>query len=79
MNFRILYFASLRDAVGRDAEDIASEARDARNLYRECSERHGFTLSADRLRVALNGEFARWDQPLSDGDEVAFLPPVSGG
>jgi molybdopterin synthase sulfur carrier subunit len=45
----------------------------------ECSQRHGFALSADRLRVALNGEFASWDRPLANGDEIAFLPPVSGG
>jgi molybdopterin converting factor small subunit len=27
----------------------------------------------------LNGEFADWDRPLQNGDEIAFLPPVSGG
>jgi len=79
VNYRILYFASLRDAAGRDVEDVASDTRDARALYLECRQRHGFALSADRLRVALNGEFASWDRPLANGDEVAFLPPVSGG
>ncbi len=79
MNYRILYFASLRDAAGRDIEDVASDTHDARELYRECSQRHGFALSADRLRFALNGEFANWDRPLANGDEIAFLPPVSGG
>ncbi len=79
MNYRILYFASLRDAAGCDAENVASDTRDARRLYGECKQRHGFALGADRLRVALNGEFASWDRPLENGDEIAFLPPVSGG
>ena len=79
MNYRILYFASLRDAAGRDAEEVASETRDARQLYGECKQRHGFTMEADRLRMALNGEFADWNSTLENGDEIAFLPPVSGG
>ena len=31
------------------------------------------------VRAAHNGAYAGWDVPLADGDEVAFLPPVSGG
>jgi len=31
------------------------------------------------VRVARNGAYAGWDEPLADGDTVAFLPPVSGG
>jgi molybdopterin synthase catalytic subunit len=31
------------------------------------------------VRVARNGSYVSWEEPLADGDEVAFLPPVSGG
>jgi molybdopterin converting factor small subunit len=31
------------------------------------------------LRVAINQQFASWDTPLTSGDELAFLPPISGG
>ena len=79
MNYRILYFASLRDAAGSDAEEMQSAQSDARALYAELQQRHGFTLQPERLRLAVNGEFAPWDRVLADGDEVAFLPPVSGG
>jgi molybdopterin synthase sulfur carrier subunit len=75
----VLYFASLRDRAGMDAEQVDSRARDARNLYAELREQHGFTLTEERLRVAINGEFASWDRALADGDEVVFIPPVSGG
>ena len=79
MNFRVLYFASLRDQAGCDAERVDCVASDASALYAELRARHGFSLGQDRLRVAINGDFAPWDRPLSDGDEVVFLPPVSGG
>lgn len=79
MNYRVLYFASLRDRAGIDAEQVESRASDARGLYVELRERHGFAMPEQRLRVAINGAFAAWDQALRDGDEVVFIPPVSGG
>ena len=79
MNYRILYFASLRDAAGCDSEDCAAATTDSGTLYEQLRQRHGFALGHERLRVAINGEFARWDRALADGDEIAFLPPVSGG
>ncbi len=79
MNVRVLYFASLRDAAGRDLEDVAAESTDARTLYETLRRRHGFAMPAERVRIAVNGEFAGWDRALRDGDEVAFLPPMSGG
>ena len=79
MNYRVLYFASLRDRAGMDSEQVNSLALDARGLYTELRARHGFTMDEDRLRVAINGAFAPWEQHLHEGDEVVFLPPVSGG
>jgi molybdopterin synthase sulfur carrier subunit len=74
----VLYFASLRDAAG-----VASEARPVppslQALYEQVRAEHGFTLPAERLRVAVDGAFVRWDAPLRDGCEIAFIPPVSGG
>lgn len=79
MKLKLLYFASLRDRAGRDAETIESQAADPRALYAEVDARHGLGLAPERLRVAVNGQFATWQSPLADGDEVVFLPPVSGG
>ncbi|HMM57307.1 MAG: molybdopterin converting factor subunit 1 [Xanthomonadales bacterium PRO7] len=79
MTYRVLYFASLRDRAGTDAESVDLQAIDARALYAQLRARHGFTMGDDRLRVAINGEFVGWEHALRDGDEIAFIPPVSGG
>ena len=78
MSVTVLYFASLRDAAGTDSELLAQPDSLAA-LYDDLRARHGFTLGRDRLRVAVNGEFARWEDVVSDGAEIAFIPPVSGG
>lgn len=75
----VLYFASLRDAAGREREPVSSAAPDLAGLYRELQARHGFALPLERLRVAVDGAFASWQQSLNEGSEVAFIPPVSGG
>lgn len=75
----VLYFASLRDAAGIASESIEADNADLRGLYETLRERHGFALPAQRLRVAVDGAFARWDDAPRAGSEVAFIPPVSGG
>ena len=74
----VLYFASLRDAAGMSSEVVDCEG-DLRALYVALRERHGFALPVERLRVAVDGAFARWSDEARDGSEVAFIPPVSGG
>ena len=79
MNYRLLYFASLADLAGCAAETRSSATSGLRALYAEAADDHGFTLPAERLRVAVNGAFVAWDHVLADRDEVVFLPPMSGG
>jgi len=79
MNYRLLYFASLADAAGTAAELRASTATTPAALYDEVARAHGFALPRERLRVAVNGAFVDWDLGLREGDEVVFVPPVSGG
>ena len=75
----VLYFASLREASGIATEQVDSEATDLLALYLELQQRHGFKLPANRLRVAMQGDFAQWSDALREGSEIAFIPPVSGG
>jgi molybdopterin synthase sulfur carrier subunit len=75
----VLYFASLRDAAGLAAEPVETAALDLLGLYNELQARHGLPFPARQLRVAVDGDFARWDDTPREGSEIAFIPPVSGG
>ncbi len=75
----IQYFAILREQRGVAEETRETNAPDAETLYRELAEAHDFTLPADRLRAAINGEFVPWPGPIENGDKIVFIPPVAGG
>jgi molybdopterin-guanine dinucleotide biosynthesis protein A len=75
----VQYFALLREQAGIARESVATSARTPAELYAELRSRHGFSLPADMLRVAINDEFGEWSQPLATGDSVVFIPPVAGG
>jgi molybdopterin synthase catalytic subunit len=81
MHVRVLFFGRLKDIVGKSEEQAElSEGARVQDLF----ERYGRTfpeLAKFRTSVvaSVNQEFAEWRAPLASGDEVAFLPPVSGG
>jgi len=79
MRIRVLYFGVLRDKLqgGQEFLEIADKAivADVLNVYRERVP--GFAW--DAIAVAVNQEYAKAEHVLKDGDEVALLPPVSGG
>ncbi len=79
MNYRLLYFARMGEEAGMAQEQVETDAGDARTLYAALRERHGFSLPVDSLRIAVNGVFVDWDHDLAEGDEITFIPPVSGG
>ena len=81
MRVRVLFFGRLKDIVGRSEEDAElSEGARVEDLFarygRSFPEMVQFRSS---VVASVNQEFAEWRAPLSSGDEVAFLPPVSGG
>jgi molybdopterin converting factor small subunit len=75
----LLFFAEARLAAGTGREDVA--ARSVAELLEAARARHGDRLAAvlDRARVWVNGDPVAPGHRLHDGDEVAILPPVSGG
>lgn len=81
MQVRVLLFGSLREAAGAKELAVALPERARVVALRELlmASQPAFEKLAGRLRVAVNREFASDDATLADGDEVAFLPPVSGG
>jgi molybdopterin synthase catalytic subunit/molybdopterin converting factor small subunit len=81
MRARVLFFGLLRDVVGRSAEDAEfSEGSDLRAVFDTYARRHPRLRElAGSIVVARNQEFADLSTPIGEGDEIAFLPPVSGG
>lgn len=76
---RVRYFASLRDEAGLSEELIENSFYSAFDLYQFLKSKHGFSLNIEEIRVAINGEFGELKASVSPGDEVVFIPPVSGG
>ena len=75
MSIQVKFFASLREKVGINETkvDKASTADEVWNITTNNAERPANIL------IAINLEYAKFDTPINDGDEVAFFPPVTGG
>jgi molybdopterin converting factor subunit 1 len=78
-NIRVEYFALFREQRGVQSETVATSARDLRELYAELAKAHGFSLPLERVRVAVDDEFAEWDAAVRQDATVVFIPPVAGG
>ena len=81
MSLRVLFFASLADVVGsRELELDVSKYPDVNSIYSRFEEE--FPKMAEyrpAVMCAVNSEYAALETAVKDGDEIAFLPPVSGG
>src|SRR6266850_4802169 len=78
---RARLFARLRELAGTDAESVElPTGSTVADVYDALQRLHrGLVADRNAIRAALNQEFVDWDAPVADGDEVAFIPPVSGG
>ncbi|HSR53450.1 MAG TPA: molybdopterin converting factor subunit 1 [Acidobacteriota bacterium] len=78
---RVLFFASLRDLAGTSNVELEpSGLQTAEDVFSRLLKRYpGLGAYKPNLLVAVNEEYAQWQEPVSDGDEIAFFPPVSGG
>ena len=76
---KVRLFAALRELAG--ASEVEAEGKSAGDLIDVLSSRYGerFTQIAAVGSVVVNGERATRSTPVAEGDEVALLPPVSGG
>jgi molybdopterin converting factor subunit 1 len=81
MRVRVLYFGALKDVFGGEDEMVElAEGSCVAELMAVCRGRFaGRDGLWESIAVAVNQEYARVDVELKDGDEVALLPPVSGG
>jgi molybdopterin synthase sulfur carrier subunit len=80
MTLTVLYFAAVRELVGKDEETLAFDGRTVGDFATFLAQHH--PRLAGRLasvRFARNEEFANTSDALEDGDVVAVIPPVAGG
>jgi sulfur-carrier protein len=75
---KVLFFAHLRDAVGEEVLRLDASGKTVAELKAELSSKYNLPRM-DTVMTAINEEFASNDEVIGDGDEIAFIPPVSGG
>lgn len=79
MQITVKYFAILREQAGCREHTLQTLAPSPAALYAEMAAAHGLSVPADMLAYAVNERYVPADEPLKDGDRVAFIPPVAGG
>jgi MoaE-MoaD fusion protein len=81
MRVQVLFFGVLKDVIGKSSEVVElPERASIRDLLAYYEPRlPKFTQSLSSIAIALNKQYTSVDSQLKSGDEVALLPPVSGG
>jgi molybdopterin converting factor subunit 1 len=76
---RVLFFAQLKDVTGCDSAELAPPAG-TEQLWTELLKQFPkLAVHRPNVRLAKNWEYAGPEAQFADGDEVALIPPVSGG
>lgn len=77
---KVLFFGAAAERAGTREAELPADNTTVGELWPLLTERHpGLSPMRDTLAFAVNGEYARKGDAVSPGDEVAVLPPVSGG
>jgi molybdopterin synthase sulfur carrier subunit len=80
MSITVMFFARYREAVDLDSLEVEGEFATIDAVRQALAADPGFeVLNETGLMCARNEELCSPDEPLVDGDEVAFFPPVTGG
>lgn len=81
MKVRVLYFALLREKIGRseDVREVESGTTVGELWGRLCAEYPALEPMRESVSLAVNREYVERSRVLKEGDEVALVPPVSGG
>ncbi|MBK5535795.1 molybdopterin converting factor subunit 1 [Pseudomonas sp. TH08] len=80
MNLTVKFFARYREALGVDSVKVEGDFATVDDVRAQLAKRDGAeVLSEQNLMCARNEDLCQLDEPVVDGDEVAFFPTVTGG
>lgn len=79
MAIKVLFFAQSADWAGCREKSIAGSVGTVKEILESDRDFAPVLSHLAHLRVAVNQEFSDFNTEVKDGDEVAFIPPVSGG
>ncbi|EXF94903.1 molybdenum cofactor biosynthesis protein MoaD [Pseudomonas fluorescens HK44] len=80
MKLTVRFFARYREALGVDSLSVEGDFASVDDVRLLLAQREGAeVLSEQNLMCARNEDLCQLDEPLVDGDEVAFFPTVTGG
>ena len=77
MSVTVKFFAALADRVGCSSVEVEfEEGMTVAEIWKRVGQSE---LAPDNIMMAVNMQYAKADQLVSDGDEIGFFPPVTGG
>ena len=80
MKIKIRYFASIKEILGKNEEELeVEEGITAGALKEKLRNIHSKITEKEQLLIAINGAFVDPNKIIKKGDIVALFPPVSGG
>jgi len=79
MQIKILYFAQLADFAERSEETREIETTSPAELYARLKKEFRFPHAFEQIQVAVNHRLSAHETELKANDEIAFLPPMTGG
>ncbi|BCX70369.1 MULTISPECIES: molybdopterin converting factor subunit 1 [Pseudomonas] len=80
MNVTVKFFARYRETLGMDSLKVEGHFATVDDVRALLAQREGAdVLREQNLMCARNEDLCQLDEPVSDGDEVAFFPTVTGG
>lgn len=75
---KVMLFAQLKESAGKSFIEINAAGKTVEQL-RACLETETSLGSLDGIMIAVNEEFAKDEWVIGENDEIALIPPVSGG
>jgi molybdopterin converting factor subunit 1 len=79
MKIKTSYFAAIREAIGKDGEELNVDCSTPFELFESLREIYSLEIDEKHLKFAVNEEYVAFDYRLKENDIVVFIPPVAGG